>query len=181
MLRSVGSPRFAPLALLITAALALAACGEDRKGTVKESGGGTNTTGTSTGEAAAPAKPSGPPVATVEVSETEYSLDPPNPSVAKAGVVRFKVKNAGKIEHALEVEGPSGDVKTKLIKPGASATLEADLGKAGTYEWYCPVDNHKALGIKGEVKVAGGAAGGGSTTEDKPKTEKDSGGGKYSY
>ena len=100
------------------------------------------------------------------MSETEFKLAPANPKVSKAGVVQFKVKNDGKIVHALEVEGPSGEVKTAPIQPGKSATLNADLSKAGSYQWYCPIDSHKAMGMKGKISVAGGGSGGSTTTDD---------------
>ena len=142
------------LALLI-AALALGGCGEDDEGRVDGSGGGatdTSTTGTSTEQAG----PTGPAVATVSVAETEFRLSPANPSVAKPGVVEFKVVNAGKAVHALEVEGPGLEVETDRIEPGGEATLKADLNKPGRYKWYCPIGDHEARGMKGEIKVAGG-------------------------
>jgi uncharacterized cupredoxin-like copper-binding protein len=118
-------------------------------------------------------KPSSGAGPTVAVSETEFKLSPANPKVAKTGVVRFTVTNDGKIAHALEVEGPKGEVKTAAIEPGKSATLKADLSKAGSYEWYCPIDGHKKNGMEGKITVAGGGSGGsgGSTSTD------DSGGG----
>ena len=145
------------MGLVVAAGLLLGACGDDNKG------GGSGSESRSGG---------GGPTATVAVSETEFKLAPANPKVDKAGVVEFKVKNDGKIVHALEVEGPNGEVKTKGIQPGSSATLKADLSKAGSYEWYCPIDGHKDQGMKGEIRVAGG--GGGSTTTE------DSGGGNSS-
>jgi plastocyanin len=111
---------------------------------------------------------------TIEVSESEFKLAPANPSVSKVGTVTIQATNDGSITHALEVEGPGGEVKTGDIQPGKSTTLKADLSKAGTYEWYCPIDGHKAQGMKGEIKVAGGGSG-------KPKSDDeskdDSGGG----
>jgi uncharacterized cupredoxin-like copper-binding protein len=138
--------------------MALCGCGEDEEGRVDISGGATDTStsGTSTEESSV----TGTAVATVSVAETEYRLSPANPSVAKAGVVEFEVVNAGKVAHALEVEGPGGEVETDEIKPGSSATLKADLDKAGRYEWYCPIGNHKDRGMKGEITVAGGSEAG---------------------
>jgi uncharacterized cupredoxin-like copper-binding protein len=150
------------LALLI-ALVALGGCGDDDEGRVDVSGGGatdTSTTGTSTEQA----RPTGPAVATISVAETEFRLSPANPSVAKAGVVEFKVANAGKVAHALEVEGPGGEVETARIEPGDDATLKADLGKAGRYKWYCPIGDHQDRGMKGEITVAGG---GGQKKEDR--------------
>jgi len=149
------------------AALGIAACGDDDNGDNASSSGAT---GTSEEGAAAP---TGPSSASVKVVETEFKLAPANPSIAKAGVVTFSVTNAGKIPHALEVEGPSGEAKTGTIEPGKAAELKVDLGKAGTYEWYCPIGNHRDQGMKGEIKVAGG--GSGKASEDEKKDE-DSGG-----
>lgn len=153
--------------LAAAAALGIAACGEDNK---SDNASNSGSTGTSEEEAAAPA---GPSSASVKVVETEFKLSPANPSVAKAGVVTFAVANAGKIPHALEVEGPNGEAKTGTIEPGKAAKLEVDLGKAGSYEWYCPIADHKDQGMKGEIKVAGGGSGEASEDEDK---EEDKGG-----
>ena len=146
--------------MIALALLPLAACGEDREGSVEESGTGTTATGASTtGTSTTPAAASGPVVATVRVRETEFKLDPPNPRIPKPGVVEFDVTNAGEVPHALEVEGPNGEVETETIEPGRKATLRADLSKAGTYVWYCPVGDHEKRGMKGEITVAGGGSG----------------------
>jgi plastocyanin len=149
-------------------ALALAGCGEDREEEAGKAG-----TGTATEEAA---KPSGPPVATVRVSETEYKLDPANPKISEAGVVEFVATNDGKVDHALEVEGPEGEVETEVFGPGERATLKADLSEPGSYTWYCPVGNHRELGMEGKVWVAGGGTGGAA-----PQDEEDAGGGGGGY
>jgi plastocyanin len=159
-------------AVVALAVLSLAACGEDREGSVEESGTGTTPTGASTtGTSTTPAKPSGAVVARVKVRETEFELDPPNPRIAKAGVVEFDITNAGQAPHALEVEGPKGEVETETIEPGRKATLKADLSKAGTYVWYCPVGDHERRGMKGKITVAGG---GSPASTDDPKRTEDS-------
>jgi uncharacterized cupredoxin-like copper-binding protein len=166
------SPRF-PMVIMVAASMvllmALGACGESRK-----TNSGTATTGTETQKTRTP---TGPAVGTVKVSETEYKLAPANPKVAKAGVVSFVATNHGKIPHALEVEGPSGEARTKAIAPGGSATLKVDLAKPGAYTWYCPLDNHKGLGMKGKVTVAGGASGGGASTSTQSSGRSASSGG----
>jgi uncharacterized cupredoxin-like copper-binding protein len=100
---------------------------------------------------------------TVSVRETEFELDPANPRV-EAGVVEFRVENEGEDVHALEVEAPGGEVETEDIQPGQSATLRADLSKPGRYEWYCPVGNHRDLGMEGEITVGGASSQAGTTT-----------------
>lgn len=82
---------------------------------------------------------------------TEFALDPANPT-AKAGKVTFDVVNEGSAPHALEIEGNGVEVATDVLDGGGTATLEADL-KAGEYEWYCPVGDHAAQGMKGTLTV----------------------------
>ncbi len=96
------------------------------------------------------------PVAPIDVRETEFKLDPANPKIEKRGVVEFKVENAGQTVHALEVEGPEGEVETEEIQPGKSANLRANLTEPGEYTWYCPIDGHKGQGMEGKITVGGG-------------------------
>jgi heme/copper-type cytochrome/quinol oxidase subunit 2 len=61
------------------------------------------------------------------------------------------------------------------VEPGASATLEADLDKPGTYTWYCPLDGHRGKGMSGSITVGGssparGAEPTGTTTTDTSTT-----------
>jgi plastocyanin len=155
-------------AVLATAALVLAACGEDR-----EAGTGTGGTGTGTGTTG---EATGPAVARVEVEETEYRLNPANPRIDEAGTIDFAIRNAGQVEHALEVETQSGEVETENIAPGGTATLKADL-EPGAYVWYCPVGDHRERGMEGRITVAGGRRGGAGTDTgtDTGTTEEDTG------
>jgi len=160
---------------LVVASQALSACGDDERGTVEQSGSSTSTTGTETSgtptttsptTTSGSGEPKGDPVATLEVEETEYELTPANPRVKRAGLVKFEVTNAGTIAHALEVEGPEGEVETEEIAPGDTATIEADLSKPGSYRWYCPIADHAERGMDGQIIVAGSGSGGGSSSED---------------
>ena len=104
----------------------------------------------------------GKPVATVKIEGTDFKLDPATVRVKKPGTVRFELDNAGDSPHALEVEGPKGEVETETITPGNSATVTADLSEPGTYTMYCPVGNHKGMGMTGKIVVAKGGGGGGA-------------------
>jgi plastocyanin len=156
----------------VCALLLGAGCGSDSetKRVTSEPIGGT---GTGTNEAISPVviKP-----VTVPVMETDFLLTPTNITVATPGVVKLKPTNNGKVVHALEVEGPRGEVKTRPIKPGKSATLKVDLGKPGSYTWYCPIDNHKAKGMQGKITVSGGKSGGGGGTGEGVSPTTTSGG-----
>src|SRR3954453_4646444 len=90
----------------------------------------------------------------VVVHESEYKLDPAQADGGGFGIVKIKVVNDGKIAHALAVDGPNGRVDLDgSVEPGSSATFEADLDKAGTYSWWCPLDNHRAKGMSGSITV----------------------------
>jgi PQQ system protein len=140
----------------VTLLVALAGCGGDD-----------DDNGEKTGTAAAPA---GEATETINVSETDFKLDPANPSVSKPGVVEIKATNDGQTTHSLEVEGPGEEQELESeLQPGDSGTLKVDLSKAGRYEWYCPIGNHRELGMKGEIVVGGG--GGSTTTSSETETE----------
>jgi plastocyanin len=89
---------------------------------------------------------------TVKVDAVDISFQPANPRV-KPGTVTFRIRNKGTLLHAAEVEGPSGDKGTKPILPGKTATLRVELDKPGRYTWYCPIENHRKLGMKGKIRV----------------------------
>ena len=88
---------------------------------------------------------------TIDVSETEFKIDPSDPS-AKAGTVSFNVTNDGQTVHNLEVEGNGVEEVTDDIEPGSTAQLSVDL-KPGTYEIYCSIDSHREQGMEGELTV----------------------------
>jgi plastocyanin len=157
--------------MAVAGAMMVAGCGSDDSSDSGGSGGGGSASGGSTSESSS----GGGAAGTVSISETEFKLDPADAKVDKAGKVTFKVTNDGQITHALEVEGPGEEAKTGAIQPGKSATLSVDLSKAGTYEMYCPIGNHKQQGMEGKIAVAGGGSGGSS--DDKGGEDEDSGGG----
>jgi uncharacterized cupredoxin-like copper-binding protein len=89
----------------------------------------------------------------VDLTATDFKFDPSDPSV-KSGEVTFNLKNDGQTTHSLEIEDVNGqDVELEGdVSPGQSGTLKANLAP-GTYEFYCPVENHKEMGMTGEITV----------------------------
>ena len=69
---------------------------------------------------------------------------------AKAGSVTLKLVNQSDVPHAIEVEGNGVEEETETVT-GKDAELTVDL-KAGEYEYYCPVGNHKET-MKGTLTV----------------------------
>ena len=89
----------------------------------------------------------------VTADESEFKI---NLSSTKfpAGTYTFIAKNTGQAPHALEIDGPGvSDRKTSTISPGASTAVTVTLQK-GSYEVYCPVDSHKAMGMDLHITVS---------------------------
>jgi uncharacterized cupredoxin-like copper-binding protein len=111
------------------------------------------------GAPAAPAKsPAAPstqeaPGKTVNVTEKEFSIALAGGTSLTAGKYKFAVKNVGKIQHDLAVEGGGlNETKTKLIDAGKGADLEVTL-KPAKYTFYCSVPGHEQAGMKVAVTV----------------------------
>ena len=85
---------------------------------------------------------------------TDFKFSQAAPKVkAKGGTVTISLKNSGGSTHAMEIEGPNDkELESKQIGPGQTTTLKAKL-PPGTYEFYCPVDGHKKLGMEGKITV----------------------------
>ena len=129
-------------------AVPIAGCGGDDD---DDDGGEAAATATTT-EAPATTPGGGGGAETVDMSLTDFALNPADPTV-KAGSVTFNVTNDGQAPHALEVEGPGGEVETETLSGGGSEKLTVDLNQPGTYEMYCPVGNHREMGMEGQVTV----------------------------
>jgi uncharacterized cupredoxin-like copper-binding protein len=56
--------------------------------------------------------------------------------------------------HNLNITGPGISTKASPdVSPGATAQLTATLQK-GSYELWCSIDNHKALGMDTTIQVS---------------------------
>ena len=137
-------------ALAAAAVLAVAGCGEDRS----------TLTATDTTPAPRPPRtppqPPAPPRAEVRLDESEYRLDPARIRVDRPATLAITVRNRGRERHALAVEEPAGEARTRTLAPRASEVLTVELAKPGRYRWYCPVDGHADRGMRGTIAVARG-------------------------
>jgi uncharacterized cupredoxin-like copper-binding protein len=86
------------------------------------------------------------------ISESDFTLTPPTVTIDAPGTYTFEATNDGGVDHALEIEGNGIEEVTDTIAPGESASVTVDL-ETGTYEMYCPIGNHRDLGMSGEVTV----------------------------
>jgi plastocyanin len=69
----------------------------------------------------------------------------------KATIVMTNPSGSG-LKHGVEVEGKGIEKRTKNVGPGKTTRVTVTL-KAGKYDFYCPVDGHKAGGMKGTIVV----------------------------
>lgn len=69
---------------------------------------------------------------------------------------RFRVTminpSGSSFPHQLEITRSGKETKTGKLQPGKRGSVTITL-KRGTYQFYCPVDGHKAAGMKGTITV----------------------------
>jgi plastocyanin len=138
--------------VLVAGALTAAGCGGDDNG--GGGGGSSGGTGTSNDSGSSSSSSSGGGGETLTVTADPggaIKWDKDSLS-AKAGKVTLKIVNDSDVPHAIEVEGNGVEEETDIVKKD-SADVTVDL-KPGKYEYYCPVGNHKAQGMKGTLTVS---------------------------
>jgi uncharacterized cupredoxin-like copper-binding protein len=136
--------RFTALFVIAVAiAVPIAGCGggDDNDNTSADTGGA------ATGAAATGSSE------TVDLTAVDYKFNPSDPAL-KQGDVTFKLTNDGQTGHSLEIEDVNGQDEELEgeVQPGDSNTLTVNL-PPGKYEFYCPVDDHKEMGMEGEITV----------------------------
>jgi plastocyanin len=67
--------------------------------------------------------------------------------------VTLVMANPSSFPHAVAVEGHGIDKDGKTVNKGGTSRVTVKL-KKGTYTFYCPVDGHKAAGMKGKLIVS---------------------------
>jgi len=133
------------LMVVVAGLLGLAGCGDDDSSSTASTSSTESTDTTASGGGGGSGE-------TVDISETEFAIDPSDVKT-KAGTVTFDVSNDGEIPHTLEIEGNGVEEELEPdLAGGESGTLEVDL-KAGDYEMYCPIANHREEGMEGTITV----------------------------
>ena len=143
----MSSPAFGRPGLWAAAALAAigaAACGSSGTG----SGAAPTTTSGSSQTTAGGAGAAN----RLTAKESEYHIALSQTALHPGSYV-IDVSNAGTTTHSFFVNGPGvSNMHTDSLAPGQSASLTVTL-QAGTYEIYCGIDGHKALGMDTHVTV----------------------------
>jgi plastocyanin len=146
---------FSLIALLCVFAIPIAGCGGDDSSSSSSGGssGGTqsNTTSSSSGGATSGGggnvlKIAADPGGALKFDKTSLS--------AKSGKVTIVMTNTSSVPHGVELEGGGVEKKGAVITGAGSASRVTANLKPGKYEFYCPVDGHKAAGMKGTLTVS---------------------------
>lgn len=99
--------------------------------------------------------PSASPSAETGVKEftivgSSFKFAPSQITVKQGDKVKITLKNTGGT-HDLFIDGYK--IQTKVINSGAEDTIEFTADKAGTFDFWCTVGNHKAMGMVGKLVV----------------------------
>lgn len=87
---------------------------------------------------------------TFTVTGSSFKFDPEEIHVKKGDSVKIVFKNAGGM-HDLVFD--DFNVRTQRLAAGQSETIEFVADKIGTFEYYCSVGNHRAMGMEGDLIV----------------------------
>jgi uncharacterized cupredoxin-like copper-binding protein len=141
-------PRLAAgLAAGVVAAAVLAGCGSGNS-----SAAGTSNSAAGSASSSAAGSATSSTTSTVTATEADFSIKLSSSDLI-AGTYTFNVTNAGKATHALTIQGPGGLNKTSdTVQGGKSTTMTVTL-QSGKYEVFCPVGNHRAMGMDTTLTV----------------------------
>ncbi len=150
------------LVLIAAVGLSASVAGCSSSSSAPSTGSTPTATATATPSATASSTASAPAAGTsVTVNEKEFSLTLSQSSFAP-GKYTFVATNVGTVTHALAIQGPGvASTQTSPINPGSKANLTVTL-QAGSYELWCPIDDHKALGMDTHITVSAASTGAGS-------------------
>lgn len=75
------------------------------------------------------------------------------PAFLPPGHYTFRAINEGRAPHALQISGPGvTNARTPVVQAGQAADLTVTL-RRGVYDFWCPVANHRQMGMQLNVYV----------------------------
>lgn len=87
---------------------------------------------------------------TFNVTASSFKFNPATITVKKGDSVKIVVTNSGG-KHDLVLE--EFNVRTKILESGQTGTVTFVADKAGSFEYYCSVGNHRQMGMVGKLIV----------------------------
>lgn len=86
---------------------------------------------------------------TVKTSDLSFDMDKITVKVGQPVTVRLE--NVDYMDHALNIDALN--VQSEEIAPEQATTFTFTAQKAGTYQFYCPMEGHAKLGMTGTLQV----------------------------
>lgn len=84
------------------------------------------------------------------VTSTGFRFNPATLTVNRGDTVRITYKNGGGT-HKWTID--EFKAATRILNSGEGQTIEFVADQAGTFEYYCSVQNHRQMGMKGTLVV----------------------------
>jgi plastocyanin len=91
---------------------------------------------------------------TVKMKASNYAFDPGRIVARKGDTLVLHVTNVSKEKHDITVKDASGKIiKSADLPSQQTVIVEVPLPTAGVYPFYCAIDFHSGLGMKGRIEV----------------------------
>jgi len=151
------SPRRLAAGLSVAlAAFALTACGSDASTStstdISSHSGHPDAAATSSAGASSGSPSSAADATALTATEVDFSISLSSGSLP-AGTYQVTVRNDGSATHSLTIRGPGGvDQTSDTLQGGRSTTMTVTL-QPGTYEVFCPIGDHRAMGMDTTLTV----------------------------
>ncbi|MBI3485535.1 cupredoxin domain-containing protein [Candidatus Daviesbacteria bacterium] len=84
------------------------------------------------------------------VTGSNFKFEPSTLTINKGDKVKITFKNSAGV-HDFVID--EFNVKTDTISGGQDASVEFTASKTGTFEYYCSIGNHRAMGMVGTLTV----------------------------
>jgi uncharacterized cupredoxin-like copper-binding protein len=92
---------------------------------------------------------------------TEFAFSNPKLTVNAGQPVVITMTNGGQFPHTIEFADNAGATITSQpadpVAGGGTGVINATFTRAGTFDFWCPVDGHRDRGMVGTITVAGAA------------------------
>ena len=95
--------------------------------------------------------PSGTPSQIINIVAVDFKYTPDTVTVKSGDIIKINFINNGGVSHNLTLRGLN--LATKTISPGQTDSITFVAPAAGDYTFYCSIDNHEGMGLKGTMKV----------------------------
>lgn len=90
----------------------------------------------------------------IHMNASNFKFTPDNLKFFRPGPVTLAVENISDYEHNFTIKNPKGQVLESVDLPHRKkTTVTFDLPEPGKYDFYCDIDSHARLGMKGQIQV----------------------------